>query len=158
MDNVENTSKAVELCDALMRDCYDGRISFPVELSSRVRGIKAAIVEELDHFREAEKMVGNFSAIRNALEEIDKNTDLLDIADDIGPNIHPSHSFVAVKIHKIARAAISKPPRNCDRLQTVEDAKTAWNNYKMSCPTPPGGWGDVDLLDWFLAKAEGDEG
>ena len=101
---------------------------------------------------------GNSAALLKAMEEIDKDTDLLDIAEDIGLNVHPSHSFVAVKIRNIARSAISKPPRNCDRFHTVEDAKTAWRNYKMSCPTPPGGWGDVDLLDWFLAKAEGGEG
>ena len=52
--------------------------------------------------------------LRKALEEIDKNTDLLDIAENIAPKLHPSHSFVAVQIRKIVRAALAKPPRNCD--------------------------------------------
>ena len=51
---------------------------------------------------------------REALEEIDKNTDLLDIAKDIAPQLHPSHSFVAVQIRKIVRAALALPRRNCD--------------------------------------------
>lgn len=47
--------------------------------------------------------------LREALEEIDKNTDLLDIAEDIAPKLHPSHSFVAVQIRKIVRAALAAP-------------------------------------------------
>lgn len=49
---------------------------------------------------------------------------------------------------------IAEAPRNCDKYANVKDAKTAWFNYKMSCPTPPGGWSDGDLLEWFFAKAE----
>ena len=52
------------------------------------------------------------------------------------------------------RTALDKPSRNCDKYANVNDAKIAWYNYKMSCPTPPGGWGDGDLLDWFLSPAE----
>ncbi len=54
---------------------------------------------------------GDAAAMRAALEEIDRNTDLLDIAEGVTPNLHPSHSFVAVQIRKIARAALAAPPR-----------------------------------------------
>ena len=64
---------------------------------------------------------------------------------------------VFYELREACDSALSKPPRNCDKHANVKDAKTAWFNYKMSCPTPPGGWGDVDLLDWFLSPAEGEK-
>lgn len=79
---------------------------------------------------------GNGAAMREALEEIDKDTDLLDIAEDIAPDLHPSHSFVAVQIRKIARAALSAPPRNCDVGTAEEQTKRLrklCEKYKPTC-------------------------
>lgn len=72
---------------------------------------------------EAKTEVGDAAKLRQALEAIDKNTDLLDIAENIAPKLHPSHSYVAVQIRKIVRAALAAPPRNCDRGTVDEQAK-----------------------------------
>lgn len=96
---------------------------------------------------------GNVAAMREALLAIDRNTDLLDIADDLAPNLHPSHSFVAVQIRKIARAALSAPARNCDRYGDEDDAFAAWHDALND--------GDVvsvrNAFAWLFAKAEGAE-
>lgn len=75
----------------------------------------------------------NSAAMREALEAIDKNTDLLDIAEDIAPKLHPSHSFVAVQIRKIVRAAFSEPPRNCD-VGTAEEQDARFVKWRYSNP------------------------
>ena len=201
VENVENTSKVVRLCDDLINGCYEGRVSYPVELTSRVREIKETVVGELDHFREAAKMVGDNSAMREALVraleycESDQRSGIAYSDNDVlvpmlrealdaqqpsqgnaaamreaavnalwclnwmaeNTGDKPTKDHLAKPI-ELLTAALAVPPRNCDRLQTVEEAKTARHDYKTSCPTPPGGWGDADLLDWFLAKAEGEEG
>ena len=72
--------------------------------------------------------VGDAAKLREALEEIDKNTDLLDIAKDIAPHLHPSHSFVAVQIRKIVRAALSAP------APTKVKAYTALHRTRRDCP------------------------
>lgn len=54
-----------------------------------------------------EALCGEVAKLRGALEAIDKNTDLLDIAENIAPHLHPSHSYVAVQIRKTARAALA---------------------------------------------------
>ena len=69
---------------------------------------------------------GDTAKLREALEAIDKNTDLLDIAENIAPKLHPSHSYVAVQIRKIARAALATPPRNCDVGTPGEQADRAF--------------------------------
>lgn len=97
---------------------------------------------------------GDAAKLREALEAIDKNTDLLDISEDIAPHLHPSHSFVAVQIRKIVRAALSVPPRNCDRFATADEAFHAWNNTVDT----PGGGAYVGLMDWLYAPATEQEG
>ena len=99
---------------------------------------------------------GNAAAMSEALEEIDKNTDLLDIAEDIAPKLHPSHSFVAVQIRKIVRAALSAPPRNFDRFKTKEEAEI---EFMMSDGLPQDNADSkmrawmCRFIDWLFAPA-----
>lgn len=101
---------------------------------------------------------GNAAALREALEAIDKNTDLLDIAKDIAPQLHPSHSFVAVQIRKIVRAALAKPARNCD-LPLVDGsadriADKVWLVFKNRNPDAYFDvFGLLRCIDWLLAPA-----
>ena len=88
---------------------------------------------------------GDAAAIRAALKAIDENTDLLDIAEGVAPNLHPSHSFVAVQIRKIVRAALAAPARNCDRFQTAEEAYAAWQKLPNL----------ASAFAWLFAPAEG---
>ena len=99
---------------------------------------------------------GNVAAMREALEEIDKNTDLLDIAEDLAPDLFPSHSFVALQIRKIARAALSKPPRNCD-VGTAEEQRRRKREYCKEtqcsgCPANKGGTISTDRCDFTWAQ------
>ena len=101
---------------------------------------------------------GNMAAMREALEVIDKNTDLLDIAEDIAPKLHPSHSFVAVQIRKIVRAALATPPRNCDKYATYNDAMQAFDAFVRE----QGKLGFINLytesFKWLFAHATEKEG
>ena len=55
----------------------------------------------------------------STLEEIDKNTDLLDISEDIAPQFHPSHSYVALQIRKLVRSLLEQFKQELsDDLQT----------------------------------------
>lgn len=99
--------------------------------------------------------VGNTAKLYEALEAIDKNTDLLDIAENIAPKLHPSHSFVAVQIRKIVRDALAAPPRNCDRFENYGDALEAFEKQIRS----EGRLGFVNLfievVKWLFAEAKG---
>jgi len=130
VENVENTSKAVGLCDDLINDCYEGRVSSPVELSSRVAEMKAAIVEELDHFREAAKMVGNFSAMRKALVIAKSNFDAIGANACEGDLNLDAVEVICARISAIIEAALSAPRRNCDRFVDELDAQLAFLNEK----------------------------
>lgn len=101
-------------------------------------------VAKREHFRDDAKKGGNAAAMRLCDELIRAAYD----ADICSP------SDLAQRVRRI-QAALSAPARNCDKYANVEDAETAWFDYKMSCPYPPGGWSDGDLLEWFFAKAEG---
>lgn len=72
--------------------------------------------------------MNTYEQIREALVAIDKNTDLLDIAEDVAPNLHPSHAFVAVQIRKIVHAALAVPRRNCD-VGTVLEQTARFNEF-----------------------------
>lgn len=73
----------------------------------------------------------NILALRSALEEIDKLTDLLDVPEDPEkPMLCPSHSSVALKIRKIVREALSTPARNCDRpFKNLNEAQRFYINH-----------------------------
>jgi hypothetical protein len=51
-------------------------------------------------------------------------------------------------------AALSAPPRNCDRFATADEAFHAWNNTVDT----PGGGAYVGLMDWLYAPATEKEG
>ena len=71
------------------------------------RELVADIRQEADRLEAAHRRErGDCAKLREALEAIDKNTDLLDIAENIAPELHPSRSFVAVQIRKIVRDAL----------------------------------------------------
>ena len=83
----------------------------------------------------------DMKALREALVAINKNTDLLDIAEDIAPKLHPSHSFVAVQIRKIVRAALAKTPRQCD-VGTPDEQSERFENFclkHIGCAEETGG-------------------
>lgn len=94
---------------------------------------------------------GNAAALREALKAIDGNTDLLDIAENIAPNLHPSHSFVAVQIRRIVRAALAAPARNCDRFEDGPDALNAYKDTLRDGEEVRVPW----LLDWLFELAKG---
>ena len=89
---------------------------------------------------EVKTSASNAAAMREALETIDKNTDLLDIAKDIAPNLHPSHSFVAVQIRKIVRAALAATPRNCE----VGTPSEQYQRFLKYCKKNTGGCDRAD--------------
>ena len=110
----------------MLRNLAD-RIERAAKNAENAFGMALAIEDGLRK-RDKQSSPGNAAAMRKALEEIDKNTDLLDIAEDLAPNLHPSHSFVAIQIRKIARAALSKPARNCD-AGTAQEQYARFNKY-----------------------------
>jgi hypothetical protein len=55
---------------------------------------------------------------------------------------------------QMIRAALSAPPRNCDRFATADEAFHAWNNTVDT----PGGGAYVGLMDWLFAPATEKEG
>ncbi len=75
--------------------------------------------------------------LRKALEAIDKNTDLLDIAKDIAPQLHPSHSFVAVQIRKTVRAALAATAAAPGSGDKVGDAKAPCDGAGAADKGPP---------------------
>lgn len=96
----------------------------------------------------------NNQKMREALETIDKNTDLLDIAENIAPRLHPSHAFVAVQIRKIVRTALSEPPRNCDIHNGTGEAMRRYGFPTKSKPWTEADW--LKFVDWLYAEAEGE--
>lgn len=128
-------------------DGYKGRIKLWSDRADELRHKCDEQYAELKRGRNNAKM-------REALEKIDKNTDLLDIAENIAPELHPSHSFVAVQIRKIVCAALSEPPRNCDLPTVIADPHSAW--LKDSDNWDDFGSPEKEIHDWLLAKAKGE--
>lgn len=66
------------------------------------------------------------------------------------------------RLKDMARAALSAPPRNCDRFRTAEEAHRMWRKYLGCHAILAQGWRTIDVLDWLFAtateqKGEGDE-
>lgn len=127
------------------------------DMDTNARGIED-YADRLEAAHERELAAGgNAAKLREALVAIDKNTDLLDIAENIAPKLHPSHSFVAVQIRKIVRAALASPPRNCDRFASAEEAWDAYDewveSYRSKGQTPP-----FNEFGWLFAHATEKEG
>jgi len=78
-------------------------------------------------FREATKMMGNASAMRDALEAIRAQLKETGI---------PWCASIVKKID----SALTTPLRNCDRFMSNGDAFAAWNERPGPCDTI--GWGD----------------
>ncbi len=89
---------------------------------------------------------GNAAALREALKAF------IQLADDgtIQPRTkghHDEHCFVVAQ--GMARAALSAPPRNCDRYRTEEEALKAWDGLDEN---DAGDW--FAFTDWLFAPAK----
>lgn len=102
--------------------------------------------------RETQSAVCNAAKLREALDQL-RTWALMDINENAARVDEINYKQLLDGIVKIANAALAAPPRNCDVYATEEAANAAWANYKASCPAPPGGWRDCDLLGWLLAPA-----
>lgn len=86
---------------------------------------------------------------------------LLEITRQIEPIVkymHPNKAehiglttvFAACEpIYEIAKAALSSPPRNCDRFQTWDEAEEEYNRLVAAGKVEDGTW-----CDWLFAPAE----
>jgi len=105
----------------------------------------------------AENDVGNVAAMREALVQCELF--LSNVSRHAHPTLNPGDKCTACddvdKLSGMVDRALATPPRNCDKYTNVEAAEAAWFYYKVSCPFPPGGWRDGDLLEWFLSQVEG---
>jgi hypothetical protein len=111
---------------------------------------------EAAHKREREAtckeslQVGNAAALRVALEEFVKYSELVQ---RMGIFVRDS----LVKITTKAREALKKPPRNCD----VMDWRTAWAKWRTELHTQkPCGYAEVvsgteQFMDWYMSEAKG---
>jgi hypothetical protein len=103
---------AMRLCDELIQAAYDADICSPGDLAQRVRKIKEAI---------GPSQSGNASALREALEDTEE---LLEHFAKPGTMLHS-----AFYLHmRDNRAALAAPARNCDKYETDEEARDAWEN------------------------------
>ena len=81
----------------------------------------------------------NVKAMREALKQILDRVNSLD--EDCG--VDP------VEIRDIARAALSAPPRNCDRFSNANEALEAFEKEK--------GETMIEFIRWLFAEAKGAE-
>lgn len=117
-------------------------------------------IVEAAHRRELSKNVsknkadfgqlGDAAKLREALEELVANIEMR--SSTFGLNV-----MVDTKTYLDAKAALSAPPRNCERFQTVKQAKEAYSAEVRriyiwdGCETER-------LVDWLLATATEKEG
>ena len=80
----------------------------------------------------------NVKAMREALKQILDRVNSLD--EDCG--VDP------VEIRDIARAALSAPPRNCDRFSNANEALEAFEKEK--------GETMIEFIRWLFAEAKGE--
>ena len=91
-----------------------------------------------------EKNSGNSAALREALERF---VVLFDRGEDVTPD-------EAYSCANKARAALAAPPRNCDRFQTIDEARNAYWAYREPLEFAEKDF--LSILDWLFAPAEGD--
>lgn len=88
--------------------------------------------------------------LREALQTIHDKVNSLDEECGVDP----------VEIRDIARAALAKPPRNCDRFNTgnpikdAEDAYSAWQRYCDDPTIPPSCKVESAFRQWLFATAK----
>lgn len=107
---------------------------------------------------EIENPVGNAAALREALIAIRKAL-LLD------SGMGPSTAFHA-EVDRLTVAALSAPPRNCDRFRNADEALEALERHCNSsgngcvrCPVAGCSTEEVECkIAWLFALAEGQEG
>lgn len=80
----------------------------------------------------------NAKAMREALKQIHDRVNSLD--EDCG--VDP------VEVRDIARAALSAPPRNCDRFSNANEALEAFEKEK--------GETMIEFIRWLFAEAKGE--
>ena len=96
------------------------------------------------------RALGDAAKLREALEELVANIEMR--SSTFGLNV-----MVDTKTYLDAKAALSVPPRNCERFQTVKQAKEAYSAEVRrvyiwdGCETER-------LVDWLLANATEKEG
>jgi hypothetical protein len=98
-----------------------------------------------------ERATGNAAALREALENVERVARFCAEAPRHTP-AYPTDAARAdvlysriAELGRVARAALSAPPRNCDRFATAEEAYAAWQKHKSL----------TAICDWLFATAEG---
>jgi hypothetical protein len=118
--NSDSTAIAcrIEAAAKREREIADAKIA---DLQSRVKlwtDRSAELVKKCnEHYANAHKSErGNAAALRAALQTIHDRVNSLDEQCGVDP----------VEIRDIARAALAKPPRNCNRFDSYEQARSEW--------------------------------
>lgn len=120
---------------------------------ARVDEIEAAHKRELS--KNASKKRADFGQLGDAAKLRNACANIAEYAR--AAMCHATDTHVLGYLNQIegwAKAALSAPPRNCDRFATADEAFHAWNNTVDT----PGGGTYVGLMDWLYAPATEQEG
>jgi hypothetical protein len=112
--------------------------------------LEAAVVRENRTSQES-RQVGNAAKMREALIKI------LGIADHLQTRYVLTNLMTKeiLELKQIANAALSAPPRNCDRFKTREEAALAYVNECDAYIPQPMLLQIAKWLDWLFAEAKG---
>ena len=129
-----------------MRDAAKCLFACQVDLKHDNRDISKMLRQSADMM---DREVGNAAAMREALEALVGVIDKCDSGDPLWWHIGAK----GVKPLKDARAALSAPPRNCDKYTLAESLR------KYGFPTKSKPWGEKEWLDfceWYISEAKGE--
>ena len=129
-----------------MRDAAKCLFACEVDLKHDNRDISRMLRQSADMM---DREVGNAAAMHEALEALVGVIDKCDSGDPLWWHIGAK----GVKPLKDARAALSAPPRNCDKYTLAESLR------KYGFPTKSKPWGEKEWLDfceWYISEAKGE--